>query len=52
MHFEEMVRMTVEWYKAFSQIKELDMYDFSVKQITEYTNYARERRLEWAFEKL
>jgi CDP-glucose 4,6-dehydratase len=52
MGFEETVRMTVEWYKAFYENKETNMYDFSMKQIIEYTNLARDKGIEWASKKI
>jgi len=52
MYFEETVRMTIEWYKAFYEYEEATMYDFTVDQISEYTQFARERGMEWACERL
>jgi len=47
LQFEDTVRMTVQWYKEFYE-KEFDsMYDFSVKQINEYTRLAETRGVEW-----
>ena len=45
LSFEKTVKMTAEWYKAFYGGKK--MYDFTVKQIDEYTDLARKRGLDW-----
>mgnify|MGYP000132515266 CR=1 FL=1 len=52
MEFSETVRMTVEWYKAFYEKKEPNMYDFTIRQISDYTNLARDKGIEWANKKL
>lgn len=48
LQFEETVRMTVEWYKAYYQNPEASMYDFTIGQIEEYTKLARYRQMNWA----
>lgn len=48
LEFEDTVRMTVEWYKQFYQNETLSMYDTTVNQINEYTNFARQRDIQWA----
>ena len=48
LKFEETVRMTVEWYKAYHQQPNNSMYDFTVKQIEEYTRLASDRGIKWA----
>jgi len=48
LQFIETVQMTVEWYKAFYQQSSGSMYDFTMVQIKEYTELAREREIEWA----
>ena len=48
MQFEETVRMTVEWYKAFYESNEASMYNVTNKQIAEYTQLANERGADWA----
>ena len=48
LQFKETVRMTVEWYKAFYQSSGSSMFDFTVAQIEEYTNLARQRHMAWA----
>ena len=50
LQFEETVRMTVEWYKAYYQNPEASMYDFTIGQIDEYTELARHRRMSWVAE--
>ena len=48
MDFKETVSMTVKWYKNFYENKEPNMYDYSLKQIRDYTVLARDKELEWA----
>lgn len=48
LQFEETVKMTVEWYKAYYQNQDVSMYDFTVEQINEYTKLARQREMAWA----
>jgi CDP-glucose 4,6-dehydratase len=48
LQFEETVRMTAQWYKAFYENNTDSMYAFSLSQITEYTKLANERGIEWA----
>lgn len=50
LRFDETVRLTVEWYKAYYQHTENSMYDFTVRQIEEYTDLARKRSVSWALE--
>ena len=50
LQFEETVRMTVEWYKAHYQNPDATMYDFSIQQIEQYVDLARQRQLSWAAE--
>jgi len=44
LKFEETVKMTVEWYKQFYKSKEQSMLDFSMTQISEYTELAGNRK--------
>lgn len=48
LQFEETVRMTVQWFKAFYEHDADSMYDFTMAQIAEYTQLAQEREIEWA----
>jgi CDP-glucose 4,6-dehydratase len=48
LQFEETVRMTVEWYKTFYQGKSGSMFCFTKKQIEEYTQFAKSRKMLWA----
>jgi len=48
MQFEETVRMTVEWYKAYYQNPQYSMYEFTIRQIEEYTALAQQRSISWA----
>jgi CDP-glucose 4,6-dehydratase len=45
--FEETVKMTANWYKAFYD-GESDMYRFTVMQIEEYARLAQKQGLPWA----
>jgi len=45
--FEDTVRMTVEWYKAYYQGDSASMRDFTFAQIDEYTSLAAERGMAW-----
>lgn len=45
--FNETVRLTAEWYKAFYSKKE-DMYKFSLKQIEQYVKDAKKQGLQWS----
>ena len=45
LQFEETVRLTVEWYKAFYEQKPQSMFEFSILQIAEYTQLAKQRQL-------
>ena len=47
LQFEETVRLTVEWYKAFYEQKPQSMFEFSILQIAEYTQLAKQRKLSW-----
>ena len=50
-NWEEALASTVEWFKVYaSQRKnpEIDLYDFCAKQIRDYTESAREKKIEWA----
>lgn len=46
LSFEETVKMTANWYKAFYS-NQKDMYGFTVSQIKEYTQLVQKRRLRW-----
>jgi CDP-glucose 4,6-dehydratase len=48
MYFDETVKMTIEWYRAFYENEEKTMYDFSISQINEYTNFAKNKSIFWA----
>lgn len=50
LQFEETVRMTVQWYKAFYEHDVNSMCDFTLAQIIEYTQLAKQRGIEWARE--
>jgi hypothetical protein len=42
--------MTIEWYKAFYEGGEGAMYDFTLAQISEYSELAKHRNLSWAIQ--
>lgn len=46
LNLDETVAFTVEWYKAFTEDK--DMFQFGVKQVTDYSKKAFERGIRWA----
>lgn len=46
LSFEETVRLTAEWYKAF-YYQDRDMYCFTEGQIEEYFNLAKKQGLDW-----
>jgi CDP-glucose 4,6-dehydratase len=48
LDFEETVRMTVEWYKAFYQGAAASIADVTASQIDEYAAIARQRNIAWA----
>ena len=48
LQFNETVRMTVEWYKGYYQEVGNSMHKLTMAQISEYTQYATDRKLEWA----
>lgn len=48
LQFEETVKMTVEWYKAYYQNQDQPMYDFTVNQIELYKKAAKLKGLSWA----
>ena len=50
-NWEEALASTVEWFKAYFAQRnnpEIDLYDLCVKQIRDYTESAREKKIEWA----
>jgi CDP-glucose 4,6-dehydratase len=47
LHFSDMVKMTVEWYKCYYQNRRQSMYDFTVSQINEYTGLAKVKDISW-----
>ena len=47
LEFKETVQMTVEWYRQYYQNSDQSMYEFTMVQIEQYTDLARERNLSW-----
>lgn len=48
LKFEETVRLTVEWYKAYYGKSLKSMHEFTLSQIAEYTKLAAARGMAWA----
>ncbi len=48
LQFEETVSMTSEWYKIFYQNNEEDMHDYTLDQINQYIDFAKNRGIAWA----
>ena len=48
MEFQETVKMTVDWYKAFYETGGAEMQKFTYSQIDEYVNIAEVRGRKWA----
>lgn len=48
LKFEETVRMTVEWYKAYYEKQSESMRSLSLAQIEEFTAIARQRNIPWS----
>ena len=46
LSFEDSVRLTGEWYKAYFENKQ-DMYQYTNKQISEYSTIANKKGLCW-----
>ena len=46
LSFEETIKFTGEWYKAYFE-EEVELYDFTVKQINEYAQKAKDKGLKW-----
>jgi len=48
LQFEETVRLTVEWYKAYYQGATESMYGLTRDQIDEFMQLAQQRQIDWA----
>jgi len=48
LKFQDTVRMTVEWYKRFYAYDSALMHDYSISQIEEYSQLARDQEVAWA----
>lgn len=48
LHYEQCVRFIAEWYKAFYVEQNQDMYELTLRQISEYVSEAKNQHLEWA----
>jgi CDP-glucose 4,6-dehydratase len=48
LDFKDTVKMTVEWYKEFHEVKSKGMYEYSVNNIIEYTEKAKCSGINWA----
>ena len=47
LSFEETIKFTGEWYKTYFK-EEADLYDFTIRQINDYSQKAKEQGLKWA----
>jgi CDP-glucose 4,6-dehydratase len=48
LQFEEVVKMTVEWYKVYYQNPKKSMFDLTIGQIESYTKAAKLNNITWA----
>jgi CDP-glucose 4,6-dehydratase len=48
LRFEQTVEMTVEWYKEFYENEQNSMLNFTMSQIEQYTQFARDLKMTWA----
>ena len=48
LNFEETLKMTVMWYQRYYENHNSAMYDYSVSQIQEYSQRAKQCNIEWA----
>lgn len=48
LSFSETAVFTADWYKEFYQQGNVDMLDFTLKQINEYTNVAQSKEILWS----
>jgi len=48
LKFDEMVKMTSEWYKFFHSGNSVNMQDYSLEQIDNYTYFAKKRGIFWS----
>lgn len=47
LNYAKTVKFVSEWYYKFYRAKETNMYDFTLLQIKQYENYAKEERIKW-----
>ncbi len=47
MDFSETVKLTVDWYKAFYDLSDTNMQEYSISQINKYTSLAQKRHRVW-----
>jgi len=48
LNFKQTAKFTSDWYKQYYQQKNLDMLDFTMKQISDYICVAKEKGIEWS----
>ena len=49
LDFHQTVKMTVEWYKEYYENEgQVNMHDFTISQIREYTALAKKQNISWA----
>ena len=48
LNFKETAAFTCDWYKAYYQLKQEDMLDYTIKQIGDYISVAKQKELSWS----
>jgi CDP-glucose 4,6-dehydratase len=48
LNFKETAAFTCDWYKAYYQLKQDDMLDYTIKQISDYIEVAKQKELSWS----
>ena len=50
MEFNETVKMTIEWYKYYYENQTSSMLEFTLSQINDFSNLAKNRHIVWTIE--
>jgi CDP-glucose 4,6-dehydratase len=48
LNFKETAKFTSNWYKEYYQHTDADMLNFTMTQITEYIDVAKQKKIEWS----
>ncbi len=48
LSIHETLRFTMDWYKYFYDNPKKDIFDFSLKQINQYVDFAKKNKINWA----